>query len=72
MYLYAQTFSQNDENKNILRTSLGLKLKKLRTSEGFKNFRRSYKKTCKERSEPHAKRCFIIPALEVVDHITTI
>ena len=37
-------YSQNDENKNILRTFLGSKLKKLRTSEGLKNFRRSYKK----------------------------
>ena len=27
----------------MLRTFLGLKFKKLRTSQGFKNFRRSYK-----------------------------
>ena len=41
----AQKYSQNGENKNILRTFLGSKLKKLRTTEvGFKNFRRSYKK----------------------------
>jgi len=36
--------ARNGENKNILRTFLGLKLKKLGTSEGFKKFGCSYKK----------------------------
>ena len=38
-----------DENKNMLRTFLGLKPKKLRTPQGFKNFRSSYKKNCAHR-----------------------
>ena len=40
------------EKKNMLRTFLGLKLKKLRTSEGFLQFGSSYKKTC---IYPHIK-----------------
>ena len=35
---------KSTENKNMLRTSLGLRSKKLRTLEGFKKFWCSYKK----------------------------
>ena len=41
--------SLNLENKNMLRTFLGLKLKKIRTSEGFLQFWCSYKKTYNKR-----------------------
>eukprot|EP00111_Clytia_hemisphaerica_P013429 TCONS_00039421-protein len=41
-----QKYSQNCENKNMLRTFYGLKLKRLSISKVFKKFGSSYKKTC--------------------------
>ena len=44
----------------MLRTFLGLKPKKLRTSQGFKNFRRSYKKKFVYSFQTQCKRKIIV------------